>query len=313
MSRLRVGWLLAGALAGCDPGPPAQVDASSPMTACRQVFERLRVCAGPEEKADLDRDRNDEIGACASREFGHPEDYRAMSECALRAGCDEFRACVEAVSRRIRLRSTMIDISRALRNKSAWRTTVGSPDEALASCSRHYAEDEELAALCDELYGAVVADYRAELEELRDIGASVASVRCKLRLEKAERAAAPGVDELRLLCDEIEAGREASATLSNVALARAYETQEVPASCAATLERLGRLATPWARGRREEVVRECYVEYGASLLPRMIARKQCRELGEVVPHLAPLAAEDPALAKALAKAARACPTSKEAK
>jgi hypothetical protein len=309
MSRLGVGWLIAGALAGCDPGPPAQVDASSPGIACRRALGRLEACDGQDDKPG----REQLITECATEQYGRADDYRALSECAELAGCDELRACMKAIGGRFERRSTMVDIVRALRNRRAWSSPFGRPDEALGSCFRRYAEDEELAALCDELYAAMLSEYRRELAELRDSGTSVASSRCKVLQENADRMPAPAGDEVRALCEEIAVGLEVNSTLSNIALAKSYETQEVPASCATTIERLERAATPWAKGRREEVVRECYVEYGRSLLPRMIARKQCRELGEVVPHLSPLAAEDRALATTLAKAGRACPALKGAK
>jgi hypothetical protein len=312
MSRLRVGWLFAVALAGCDPGPQ-QVDASSPTMACGRAFDRMRACEGRDEKAVLDRERDSEIERCVNEPFGHPEDYRALAECAGRAGCEEFRECALGVARRVEHRSTMVGILGTLRNRKAGDVAIDGLEGDIGTCIRYAAESTELAALCDELYEAARADYRRELRDLRDGGASVGRERCKVRQDSANRMPAPAGEEVRALCEEIEAGLEASATLSNVALAKAYETEAVPASCAETIERLGRLATPWARDRRDEVVRECYVEYGRSLLPRLIARKRCREIGEMVPHLSPLAAEDRALAKMLARAERACPAMKEAK
>lgn len=310
MSTRRVGWLLAGALAGCDPGPPAQVDASSPRIACRRTFDRMRACASPDARQSLDEYGDLQIDDCETEQLSRPEDYRAMSACAERAGCDEFSACMTTVDRRIALRSEMVFIIKTLRNRSAWRIPFGGPDDAIESCVRLYAEDAELAALCDDLYAQVVVEFRSELVDLRDTDLARGRGRCDVLREKAARIPAPAGEELRVVCEEIAAGLAADETRSNVVIARAYELEDVPASCAATIERLDRIGTPWAKSRREGVVTDCYVEFGASLLPRMIAGKRCEDIAEMVGHLAPRASEDKSLAKLLGRVEKACPALK---
>lgn len=302
MSRRRFGWLIVGALAGCDPSPPTPAP-RSPAEACRRAVDRMMECDPERSSVGVgDRDRN--VEHCMAERLATPEDYEVIGGCVALADCGAFNGCVEGVERRFEARQRMISISEAVRSRSS---------SGLDYCIEYDRSDPEMTALCLQMQAVALGEFRRELEELRDEQAPGGSARCSSLLAKAERMPAPAGEEVRVLCKEIDAGRAASETLSNVAMAKAYELEGVPVSCAETIARLGELATPWTQRRRAEVVRACYVDYGRTLVPRLVARKQCRELGEVVPHLSAAAAEDPALAKLLARADKACPGSKEAK
>jgi hypothetical protein len=301
--RVVVGLVVAGALAGCDASPPTPAP-RSPAEACRLAIDRRLACAPQEESVDLRELRELYVDHCEGDRFRRVEDDVETLACLELRGCDEFMACVQRIEERVGLRPMMVEINRAVRARQP-------RGDRLEVCFANASRDAELAGLCEELYALAVAEMRGEIERLRDTGAS-AGEHCTQLEATTGKISEEARETVRVLCEEVSAGVELGAALREVELLRSFGGGQIPGACASTLERLDRLATPWARGKRGELVQKCYVELGAMLLPGLVKRKACEEVAEVYEHLSPRAAADPALAKTLAKAERACPVVKGA-
>lgn len=233
---------------------------------CSQALDRQMECASAEQRmlfeGRLEADRKD----CRERKDRDQAAERAELDCVKKSSCEEYTACINALS----------DARYAAKIRKQIEAALASGekmDEVLQTCRFSGVEDPEITKLCGELFTRALDTATRDLEGIRDRGENPES-RCFDVILVAEKVSPEAKTRMKALCDEVDAARSARTAITEARKNLDARTLEVPYQCGIAVEDLERVGNDWARARLAEVTKACYLELGGAILPAVVPGMQ---------------------------------------
>lgn len=233
---------------------------------CSQALDKQMECASAEQRmlfeGRIEADRKE----CRERKDRDQEAETTELACVQKASCEDYTACINALS----------DARYAAKIRKQIEAALASGermDEVLQTCRFSGAEDPTITRLCGDLFGRALATATTELEATRDKGENPGS-KCFDVLLIAEKVSPEAKAKIKALCNEVDAARSAQTAIVEARKNVEGKTLEVPYQCGIAVEDLERVGNDWARGKLVDVTRACYVELGAAILPATVPGMQ---------------------------------------
>lgn len=256
---------------------------------CEVIYEAESKCRGKEG----DKDRF--MKACAEAKSEEPEEFAVAAKCAKEESCDAMKACQKAARGAKRAKEVAAAVT-AGKWKDAWDDCTIIPEyyadaSFKAECLKVLAEapaklsadDLRSAAFrCDS--GKEIADAVPEFKQTcakmntgkltaataavtkaRDTG--VRDYKACHDLESAAKAAGgDAVAKAKTLCDEAGKAEDARKGIESAREYAKAEKKSFPYQCSSVPKELDAIGTEWAKAKKDELLKACYVELGAVVI-----------------------------------------------
>lgn len=276
-------------LSGCNRAEP-----------CVVVIDRSIECSSSEDRPLRELLKDAHVKECRERGATGEEDVAGELECARLPSCEEHSRCLHGIADRQLARQVKRDVAAA-----------GESDEkrleAVLSCELYQGEDAEVLGLCRDLSARAVEAEIREVAAIRDRGGE-AGGRCDYLMRMAGSVSPEQKAKAEALCKEAEVGQRAWQAIDQAKRNLVGGTLEVPFQCAMAVDELAALGSDWAKGKLQEVLRDCYLELGKRILPaRIEADSDCEfQVALVYEAVKKYGLKDAALDPWIAKADTSC-------
>ncbi len=268
---------------------------------CSQALEKQMECASAEQRMLLEGRFENDRKECRERKARDQEEEKAELACVQHASCEEYTACINALSEARYTGKVRKQIAAAVESGE-------KVDEALQACRFSGVEDTGIHKLCGDLYTRALDAATLDLEAMRDKGVGTEGKCFDVQL-MAEKVSPAAKDKIKGLCDEVEASRSAHTAIAEARKNLEAHTLEVPYQCGIAVETLEKIGNDWARGKLSEVTKTCYVELGNAILPTAVPGMQTscdHQVDQVYKVVKKYNLKDPALDPWIDKATSKC-------
>lgn len=252
---------------------------------CEVIYEAESKCRGKEG----DKDRF--MTACAAAKSEEPEEFAVAAKCAKEDSCEAMKACQKAARGAKRAKEVAAAVS-AGKWKDAWDDCTIIPEyygdpSFKAECLKVFAEaptklsaeelrtagfrcenGKEIAAAvpefkqtCEKMNSGKLAAATAAVTKARDTG--VRDYKACFELETAAKTAGgDAVAKAKTLCDEASKADDAKKGMESAREYAKAEKKSFPYQCSSVPKDLDAIGTEWAKAKKDELLKACYVELG---------------------------------------------------
>jgi hypothetical protein len=233
---------------------------------CSQALDKQMECASAEQRMLFEGRFETDRKECRERKDRDQEEEKAELGCVQKNSCEEYTACINALSDARYAGKIRKQIDAALQSGEKL-------DEALQTCRFSGVEDADIQKLCGELFTRALDTATKDLEAMRDKGENPEG-KCFDVVLMAEKVSPAAKAKVKALCDEVDAARSAQTAITEARKNLDARTLEVPYQCGIAVEDLEKIGNDWARTKLAEVTRACYVELGNAILPAVVPNMQ---------------------------------------
>ena len=233
---------------------------------CAVVFNKQIECAPAEQKALFEGLKDLALKECRDKKDRDAEVEKSELECAQKAGCEDFKKCMDALSDAKYAKKVKKEIEVAL-------ATGEKLEDALSTCKFSDIKDEGVKKLCGDLFTKALDTATKDLEAIRDKGGDPEGKCFDLTLT-AEKVSPEAKTKAEALCKEVDAARRASEAVAEAKKNLDAKTNEVPFQCGMAVEDLEKIGNEWSKTKLAEVAKACYVDLGNNILPAVVPTMQ---------------------------------------
>lgn len=233
---------------------------------CAVVFNKQIECAPAEQKALFEGLKDLALKECRDKKDRDAENEKAELECAAKAGCEDFKKCMDGLSDAKYAKKVKKEIEAAL-------ATGEKLEDALSTCKFSDIKDEGVKKLCGDLFTKALDTATKDLEAIRDKGGDPEGKCFDLTLT-AEKVSPEAKTKAEALCKEVDAARRATEAITEAKKNLDAKTNEVPFQCGMAVEDLEKLGNDWSKTKLAEVTKSCYVDLGNAILPAVVPTMQ---------------------------------------
>ena len=130
---------------------------------CAVVFNKQIECAPAEQKALFEGLKDLALKECRDKKDRDAENEKLELECAAKAGCEDFKKCMDGLSDAKYAKKVKKEIEAAL-------ATGEKLEDALSTCKFSDIKDEGVKKLCGDLFTKALDTATKDLEAIRDKG-----------------------------------------------------------------------------------------------------------------------------------------------
>ncbi len=257
---------------------------------CERIYEMETKCS-TESKSSFPA-KEVFVAACkAAKGTKDAAEVDDMLACAKKSSCDEYKACGKGTRGKKRARKITASMADG-KLADAWESCTLSADYYAdptfkSECTKVFAADAsklteaelssigtrcsydkellaasaELATACKSIAAKRVTSLMAAATKLRDTGGD-GFKECAELSSAAESAGGDLAKQAKVVCDEVDAGRTVTKGIEDAKANAAAKKAEFPYQCSTSPDELDKLGTPWAKAKRDEIIKACYVDLG---------------------------------------------------
>lgn len=233
---------------------------------CAVVFNKQIECAPAEQKALFEGLKDLALKECRDKKDHDAEVEKSELECAQKAGCEDFKKCMDALNDAKYAKKVKKEIEAAL-------ATGEKLEEALSTCKFSDIKDDGVKKLCGDLFTKALDTATTDLQGIRDKGGDPEGKCFDLTLT-AEKVSPEAKTKAEALCKEVDASRRATEAIAEAKKNLDAKTNEVPFQCGMAVEDLEKIGNDWSKTKLAEVTRACYVDLGNNILPAVVPTMQ---------------------------------------
>lgn len=172
-----------------------------------------------------------------------------------------------------------------------------------------YEKSATLKKTCGDIQTKMREEFKKALIAIRD-GAATDNIyqACRNYEEAAEQVSAEEKTKAEALCAEAKLGQRVAKAMEEVKKAKA-DPKTIPYPCNKLPEELGKLEGDWAKGKRDEVVKACWLELGTAVLKIEVPKLTtfcAHKVKKVLEHVAKFSVKGGELDALVAKAKTVC-------
>lgn len=259
---------------------------------CETVYEAVKKCEG--DKLD-GMDKSKFVEMCNKAKSKEPEEFAALVKCAKEPSCEKMSTCEQAARGGKRAKKVAKYVADG-KWKDAWEdctftSTYYANDKFKAECLKVIAEapgkltgedlrsagyacknnDEvlktvpELAKACQGMSAGALTTATAALTKARD--SATRDYKACVELEDAaKQAGGDAVAKAKTLCDEADKAEDVKKTFDEAKANAAAKTADLPYQCRSLPDDLEKIGSEWAKQKRDELLKVCFVELGAVII-----------------------------------------------
>jgi hypothetical protein len=253
---------------------------------CEAIYEAEVKCRGKGgDKAEF-------MKACEAAKKEEPDEFAAAAKCSKESSCEAMKAC----GKKARAAQRGKDVAKALsagKVKDAWEDCTLSADyyadaSYKAECAKVFAAapaklsaDErrsagyscssgddikkvapEFAKACADMSAGEVKSLMEAALKARDTG--VRDFKTCIELERAAKdAGGDAAAKAKTLCEEADKAEAVKKGIEDAKAKAKARSSDFPYECKSLPGELDAIGTEWAKQKREELLKACYVELGA--------------------------------------------------